>query len=227
MRYLESFRFKAKEAKSGEDALKFLRNPSHKVDLVLMDWKMPGLNGLDTIRYIQSDPNIPNKPKVMMISAYGRKELPEEAAMMEVETFLVKPVSPSTLLEGIFETYDLDVEQTTITQVIDSNLGSFEGTHLLLVEDNEINQQVATEILSDQGITMKVADNGTAGVEALLKEPEAFEAILMDIQMPVMDGYTAAKTIRKDKRFEKLAHYCYDSQCDGWRQRKSSCCRYE
>lgn len=203
-RYLESFNFDADEAKSGEEALNMLKSAKPSYDLVLMDWKMPGLNGLDTTRRIQAEQDISEKPKVILVSAYGREELRDEAEHLNIETYLVKPVNPSTLLDGILETFGQGTEETTVTRILEQDLGNFQGTHLLLVEDNEINQQVAEEILADQGISITIADNGQLGVDALLKAPNAFEAVLMDIQMPVMDGYTAAKTIRRDDRFKNL-----------------------
>lgn len=203
-RYLESFEFDAEEAKSGAEALEKLKEAKPAYDLVLMDWKMPGLNGLDTVRRIQAEPDIPQKPRVILVSAYGREELRDEAEHLGIDTYLVKPVNPSTLLDGILETFGQGVENTTVTRGLGQNLGNFRGTHLLLVEDNEINQQVAEEILADQGITITIADNGQLGVDALLKDPDAYEAILMDIQMPVMDGYTATRTIRRDERFKEL-----------------------
>ena len=202
-RYLNSFNIHSEEAPNGQEALDILqKSPSH-FDLILMDWKMPGLNGIDTIRRIRANKNLKKQLKIILVSAYGREELREEAQHLNVETYLVKPVSPSTLLDGILEAFGEDVEHTTQIHYLDS-LDSFQGVNILLVEDNEINQQVAEELLSERGIKVQIAENGQVGLDILLQQPKAFDVVLMDIQMPIMDGYTTTKAIRRDSQFDEL-----------------------
>ena len=200
-RYLDSFSIESESVSSGAEAIKNIEEKPY--DLVIMDWKMPEMNGMDCIRRVQALPNLEKMPKFILVSAYGREELRDEAQHMGVETYLVKPVNPSILFDGILEVFGEEIEHTTGIHMIES-VGSFKGYSVLLVEDNEINQQVAEEILSDKGFEVTIANDGQEGVNTLFKSPNAFDLVLMDIQMPIMDGYKATKTIRRDERFKKL-----------------------
>ncbi len=203
-RYLESFGFSTGEVASGAEALDELERAELPYHLVLIDWHMPGMDGIETTRRILASRRIAPHPSIIMVSAYGREELVERAEAEGVKTFLVKPVSPSSLFDAILDATGHGVEQaseaggTVPTQV------HLRGASVLLVEDNEINQQVAEEILGQAGLQVTAANHGREGVEALAARPEAFDVVLMDIQMPVMDGYAAAQEIRKDPRFEAL-----------------------
>ncbi len=202
-RYLESFGFTTGQAASGEEGLKELveTNPPYK--LVLMDWKMPGMDGLETTRQLHSNQDIKELPHILMVSAYGREELKEQAEDIGISNFLVKPVNPSTLLNAILEAFGHKVLHKQAKDRIQA-AEHVRGAHILLVEDNEINQQVAEELLAREGITMDIAGDGEVGIKTLKANPDSFDAILMDIQMPVMDGYTATEVIRKDDRFKEL-----------------------
>ena len=202
-RYLESFGFTTGEVASGEEAISELERAEHPYKLVLMDWKMPGLNGIESTRRIQSDQKLSEMPHILMVSAYGREELMHQAEDVGISAYLVKPVNPSTLLDAILESFDYaEVRPGGVTQVEAAE--HLRGAHLLLVEDNEINQQVAEELLLQAGISVAIAANGKLGVDMLKANPTGFDGVLMDIQMPVMDGYTATGEIRKDPRFEDL-----------------------
>ena len=202
-RYLESFGFTTGEAASGEEGLNELEQADLPYKLVLMDWKMPGLDGIETTKRIHTNQHIKEMPQILMVSAYGREELKEEAQDIGIGTFLVKPVNPSTLLDAILEAFGHGaIHEQTKTSIEAAE--HVRGAHLLLVEDNEINQQVAEDLLIQEGITLVIADNGEIGVRMLKANPGAYDAILMDIQMPIMDGYTATREIRKDDRFKDL-----------------------
>jgi len=202
-RYLESFGFVTGEVASGEDALEELEQADMPYKLVLMDWKMPGMNGLETTQLIHANESIKEIPKVLMVTAYGRDELKEEAEDIGIDAFLVKPVNPSTLLNAILEAFNHEVvHRKSINKIYVAD--HLRGAKILVVEDNEINQQVAEELLRQEGIEVVIADNGKVAVSTLNANPDAYDAILMDIQMPIMDGYTATETIRKDERFEEL-----------------------
>jgi len=137
-----------------------------------------------------------------MVTAFDREALRAKTADLPIHGVLVKPVSPSTLLDGILDAFGKGVARRhgdgaqLPTRVL--------GARLLLVEDNEINQQVACEILEGAGTRVTVANNGQQGVDAVFADPEAFDAVLMDVQMPIMDGYQATRVIRDDRRFTKL-----------------------
>ena len=202
-RYLESFGFTTGEAASGEEAIAELECSELPYKLVLMDWKMPGLDGIESTRLIQTNQEIKELPHIMMVSAYGREELMHQAEDVGISAYLVKPVNPSTLLDAILESFDYaEVRPGSVARV--EAAAHLRGAHLLLVEDNEINQQVAEELLAQEGISVVIAVNGKLAINALRASPNAYDGVLMDIQMPVMDGYAATTEIRKDSRFEAL-----------------------
>jgi signal transduction histidine kinase/CheY-like chemotaxis protein len=203
-RYLDSYGFSSGEAASGIEALAELENADPAYDLVLMDWQMPGLDGIETTRRIHADEKLASMPRVLMVSAYGREELREAAGDVGIQTYLVKPVNPSTLLDAIFEAFGHEFKQGLKKQHGVRVARHLRGAHLLLVEDNEINQQVASELLEQAGLKITIANHGREGVEILSAQQDAFDGVLMDIQMPIMDGYSATREIRKDARFKKI-----------------------
>jgi signal transduction histidine kinase/CheY-like chemotaxis protein/HPt (histidine-containing phosphotransfer) domain-containing protein len=167
-------------------------------DIVLMDWRMPGINGDEAIRRIRAERSIERQPKMVMVTAYGREEVIKLADQAGVDGFLVKPVSPSTLLDTILSLLGrgrlLPVagdEERPHAAPVPSTFG---GAHLLLVEDNEINREFATELLRGLRVTVDSAVNGEEAVAMV--QQTSYDGVLMDIQMPVMDGLEAARRIR-------------------------------
>ena len=203
-RYLESFGFSTEEAASGAEAIDELEMAELPYQLVLIDWHMPGMDGIEATRRIHQSSRIQSHPDVIMVSAYGREELIEQAEAEGVKGFLVKPVSPSSLYDAILEAMGHSVEHVSTAGDAMPAQEQLLGARVLLVEDNEINQQVAEELLSQAGIHVTIANHGQEGVDTLAGRPEAFDAVLMDIQMPVMDGYAATGELRKDARFNTL-----------------------
>ncbi len=203
VRYLNSLGFNAGEASNGRDALTELGGAENPYQLVFMDWKMPELDGLETVRLIQSSTKIKESPTIIMVSAYAREELMSKSKNLDIEAYLVKPVNPSTLLNAILQAFGHEeIYEPVRTQ--SSLIEHIRGAHVLLAEDNEINQQVAIGLLQLQDITVEIANNGKLAVDLLNENPEGFDAVLMDIQMPIMNGYEATQTIRKDPRFKTL-----------------------
>ncbi len=203
-RYLELFGFSTGEAASGAEALDELEAAKLPYQLVLIDWQMPGMDGLEATRRIRASTRISSYPDIIMVSAYGRREVIEQAEAEGIKSFLVKPVSPSSLYNAILEAKGHGVEPISKAAHVRPAQDQLRGARVLLVEDNEINQQVAEELLRQAGIEVAIASDGREGVEALAERPDAFDGVLMDIQMPVMDGYTAAGEIRRDARFHAL-----------------------
>ncbi len=206
---LNSFTFKTDIAESGEKALECAEAASNKnepYDLILMDWKMPGMNGLEVSRRIKDDKNLDKIPTIIMVTAYGREEVKNGAEEIGIEGFLVKPVSKSVLFNTIMDLFGKERSykpKSQVTQAHESeDVKKIAGAKILLVEDNEINQQVAKEILEMAGLVVEIAENGKEAVENIAKSN--YELVLMDIQMPVMDGYEATKEIRKNKAFAGL-----------------------
>jgi PAS domain S-box-containing protein len=199
---VESFSFRVKAVASGEDAISELQTTAETYDLVLMDWKMSGMSGMETSRLIKHEIGLAVPPKIIMVTNYGREEVKAQADRVGLDGFLMKPVSPSILFDSIVKVFS-DVEQEDVESSAPSKLvESFGGARVLLVEDNEINQQVACELLERVQVDVTVANNGQEALDRL--DSESFELVLMDLQMPVMDGYEATAVIREQKRFQGL-----------------------
>ena len=198
---LTRFGFKVSQAASGFDALeKVEENRKKPFDLIVMDWKMPGMTGIEAAERIRAMKELEKTPQVLMVTAYGREEIMKQAAGVGIKGFLVKPVNRSVLFDTIMEIFGKESSRRK-KKAVKSMKGSDElrrlnGVKVLLTEDNEINQQVATEMLEGAGVTVKIANNGKEALDAVAAED--FDAVLMDIQMPVMDGLQAASAIRSE-----------------------------
>ncbi|MDH5484863.1 MAG: response regulator [Gammaproteobacteria bacterium] len=180
-------------------------------DLVLMDWRMPKMNGDEAIRKLRRNTGI-TQPRVIMVNTYGREEVINQAELVGVDGFLTKPVSPSALLDTILTALGrgqlLNTAQVASGHRRRMSNYDFSNVHLLLVEDNEINREFASEFLRSEGIKVDEAVDGRQAVDMVMQT--AYDAVLMDIQMPVMDGLEAARQIRSlaqvtaDERFASL-----------------------
>jgi signal transduction histidine kinase/CheY-like chemotaxis protein len=198
---LESFTFEVLLAASGEEGITELEaaNEDKPFELVIMDWQMPGMDGIEASKQIKNHTGLSKIPPIIMVTAYGREEVMQQAEEIGLEGFLLKPVNPSMLFDTIMQAFGEAVPETSrFAQRQEKEaeaLKHIRGAYVLLVEDNEINQQVAKEILEGVGLNVTLANDGQEAVNAV-KESN-YDAVLMDIQMPVMDGYTATKAIRK------------------------------
>jgi len=205
---LESFSFEVSVAASGEEGITELEAASKDkpFELVIMDWKMPGMDGIEASKRIKDHKGLSKIPPIILVTAYGREEIMQQAEQVGLEGFLLKPVNPSMLFDTIMQVFGETLPETSrLAQRKDQEamgLENIQGAHVLLVEDNEINQQVAKEILEGAGLNVALANNGQEAVNAV-KESN-YDAVLMDVQMPVMDGYTATREIRKDDRLKEL-----------------------
>jgi CheY-like chemotaxis protein/anti-sigma regulatory factor (Ser/Thr protein kinase) len=173
--------------------------------VVLMDWRMPGMDGIEVTRKIKNHAFLSMIPSVILVTTYDRDKVKQQAKKAKVDAFLAKPFTPLLLLNTILQQIGSDKLQakyqirTRATQVIiPPNLS---GHRVLLVEDNTINRQVAQEILKSAGIIVEIAENGMSAIEKL---SAGFAAILMDIHMPDMDGYETTSIIRKKFDHTKL-----------------------
>jgi signal transduction histidine kinase/DNA-binding response OmpR family regulator/HPt (histidine-containing phosphotransfer) domain-containing protein len=205
---LESFTFEVTVAASGAEGITEIEAASKAkpFDLVIMDWKMPGMDGIEASKRIKHHKDLDKIPPIILVTAYGREEVMQQAEQVGLEGFLLKPVSASMLFDSIMEAFGERVPETSrIAQRHEQEAEALEhirGAQLLLVEDNEINQQVAKEILEGAGLNVSLANNGQEAIDAIQKNE--YDAVLMDVQMPVMDGYTATGKLRKDQRFKEL-----------------------
>jgi len=197
---LGSFSFRVTCVDSGEAALETLQNApaDDPYRLVLMDNIMPGLNGIETSRRIKALPQLADITTLIMVTAYGKEEVMQEAEAAGLEGFLTKPVTPSTLLDTIVGVLSdkggLRKGGGSLKNWKIKTLEGIKGAHVLLAEDNKINQQVARELIVQAGLRVTIANNGEEAVA--LAQTTHFDAILMDIQMPEMDGFEATRIIR-------------------------------
>ena len=199
---LTSFKIETDCVDSGTQALSQLRQAVERkapYDLVLLDWMMPGINGIETARRIKQDRSIAEIPAMLMVTGNNREDIRIEAKDAGLNAFLLKPVYASVMYDTITE---LLGKASTMKNPAHSSpldgakrIEGLKGVKVLLVEDNPINQEVAVEFLNDVGIEVEVAGNGREGVEAALTKP--FDLILMDVQMPEMDGLEATQIIRQ------------------------------
>ena len=194
----------ADAAVSGEDALDAVAVAAatgRPFDLVLLDWKMPGIDGIECARLLRSGSNPQSAPMVLMLTAFGREDALQQLADQHVTVHgvLTKPVTPSTLVEACtMALRKAPVTDTRIgrrAQTRRSVHARLAGARILLVEDNAINQELAVELLSDAGIEVTVAEDGRKALDVLQRE--RFDGVLMDCQMPVMDGYEATRLLRQ------------------------------
>ncbi len=203
---LASMTFRVDEVGSGEEALSAIATADEGDDpyeIAFMDWRMPpGIDGIEAVRRLRSA-SMKSPPHAVMVTAYGRAEVFQEAEEAGVEVSLVKPVNASLLFDTAIQVLSGEVvEKQPGEAVAGVDLRPVRGARLLLVEDNELNQQVAMELLRDAGFVVELAENGQVGVQMVVENP--YDLVLMDMQMPVMDGVTATREIRKESKFADL-----------------------
>jgi two-component system sensor histidine kinase/response regulator len=192
-------------ASSGKDALAAIRRQDglEPYDIVFMDWRMPGMDGLQASRHIKSDETLSHQPAIVLVTAFGREEVREEAERLQLDGFLVKPVTKSMIVDTLVNVFAESGAHAGRPEA-GEEVRRLRGTRILLAEDNEINQQIAIELLEGAGAVVEVAGNGREAVEMLAKAGAVFDVVLMDLQMPEMDGLQATARIRADSRFATL-----------------------
>jgi PAS domain S-box-containing protein len=182
---------------SGDEALRYLKMVERKPDLILVDWKMPGMDGLETIRQINADSNLKESSVIIMVTAYNRDEILGRAKDVGVKKVLTKPISASYLHDSLMEIFGhkKKIKRHDASEGVEE-LKKIKGSNILLVEDNDVNQLVAGKILGNAGMKVTIASDGQKAVDMV--RANSFDLVLMDIQMPVMDGLTASRLIREE-----------------------------
>ncbi|MDT3273304.1 PAS domain S-box protein [Shewanella sp. SP2S2-4] len=198
---LESMGFRVDTVRSGEEAINRCLLQTYEVALI--DWKMPNMDGLETARQIQLQAK--SQPKILMVSAHANHEFITQIEQLALAGYISKPISASRMLDGIMNAIGregiLPVRRRT-EELAPQLLLPLQGKRILLVEDNEMNLEVASEFLEQVGIILSIATNGQIALDKLSQQH--FDLVLMDCQMPVMDGYQATKAIRKRPELANL-----------------------
>jgi two-component system, sensor histidine kinase and response regulator len=206
---LRRMSFRVDAATSGLEALDTIERADRRRDpfaLVFLDWRMPEIDGIETARRIAAL-SLEAPPRRLLVTAYGREDVFREADSVGFDAILLKPVSPSVVFDatiralgGEVTTPEREFDPSRLSRTID--LGRLHGARVLLVEDNELNRQVALEVLGAAGVQVAIAVDGEQGVRSV--EETTYDLVLMDVQMPVMDGLEATRRIRAQPRFQTL-----------------------
>ncbi|MEA3289491.1 MAG: transporter substrate-binding domain-containing protein [Campylobacterota bacterium] len=193
---LDSLKLHSDIVSSGEEVLTSILKDKNSYDLIFMDYKMPGLNGVDTYRRIKEELG-EKTPKTIMVTAYSKDEVIESFTKVGIESFLTKPVHPSLLFDTILHIMGKDKliqKKGKYDDISNVSIENIRGSKILLVEDNEVNQEFAIMLLESNGMIVEVANDGLAAIEMI--RSQKYDMVLMDIQMPNMDGLEATKHIR-------------------------------
>ncbi len=228
---LQALPVRVDAAATGREALLAVRAADAARDpylLVLTDLQMPEIDGIELTRRICADQLLRVQPKIVLVTSYDKEDVQREAEAVGVAGFLFKPISRSLLVDTLVSLFShigpmgTSSTPTPVNPPVATPTNStpsaataglpkskpvvkqFEGVHVLLAEDNDINQQIAVELLASVGIKTEIANNGREAVEKLKASNGEFDLILMDLQMPEMDGHAATLEIRRDHRFDQL-----------------------
>ncbi|MGL4750517.1 MAG: response regulator, partial [Shewanella sp.] len=198
---LESMGFNVDTVRSGDEAI--MRCSQQEYAVALIDWKMPNLDGIETAKQIKQQAK--NAPRILMVSAHANQDFLTQIEQLGLAGYISKPISASRLLDGIMNALGrsgiLPVRRHQ-DNIAPELLLPLKGKRILLVEDNEMNLEVATEFLEQVGIILSIATNGQIALDKLAQQ--SFDLVLMDCQMPVMDGYQATKAIRERPELAQL-----------------------
>ena len=169
-------------------------------EILFLDWRMQDLDGVELARRVQAL-NLNHPPGVVMVTAFGREELARKAVDAGIDDILVKPVTASQLFDTAMHVLGAEVtprpNKAQAASALEQQLSTLAGARVLLVEDNELNQLVATELLTTAGLEVEVASDGRLAVQRVLDAPQRWDLVLMDMQMPVLDGVSATREIRQ------------------------------
>ena len=205
-RLLDDLTFDVDSAESGAQALDLLDRAvanGRPYDALFLDWQMPGMNGIELAQKVGERP-YDKPPKLVLVTGYGREEVLRSAEEIGIGNVLVKPVNGSMLFDSVTRMFgtgqltarDDRAERSEVT------LAAIRGAKVLLVDDNDLNQEVGTELLRGAGLVVDVAQNGQVAVDKV--RAGQFDVVLMDMQMPVMDGVTATRVLRGMPEFDAL-----------------------
>jgi CheY-like chemotaxis protein len=203
---LANMHFDVTEAASGKQSVQLVEEAAASgkpYEVVFLDWRMPDMDGFEVARRFQA---LQPRPRLVMVTAYGREEVMLEADGAGLDGVLIKPVNASVLFDTTVRVLGGHaVEERTCAREntdLSEELATIKGAQILLVEDNELNQEVAVGLLAEAGLEVDIADNGQIALNKV--KIRDYDLVLMDMQMPVMDGITATLELRKLERFTNL-----------------------
>jgi len=206
---LASLKMEVDNVSNGQAAIEHLEAAVQKgtpYDVVLLDWIMPGIDGIETARRIKKNTLLSKVPAMLMVTANGREEAYKEAEQVGIDGFLLKPVYGSVIYNTLLQIMGFETVSGRRSRKKESigaeELANIRGARILLVDDNPINRDVGTAFLEDVGMVVELAENGQESLDALAEK--TFDLVFMDIQMPDMDGLEATRRIRRDERYKDL-----------------------
>ena len=193
---LEEIGVRAQWALGGEEAIRMARERCRQgrdYHVILLDWKLPGMDGIETARRLRQ--TVGDRVPILLISAYDWSDIEDEAREAGISGFLAKPLFKSTLYRGLLRF--TDAGEAPVPEPSQEAAQDFSGVRVLLAEDNELNWEIANELLTAQGFVLDWAENGQQCLEKFqTSRPGDYQVILMDLRMPVMNGYEATRAIR-------------------------------
>jgi two-component system sensor histidine kinase/response regulator len=204
---LSALPFRTESAPSALEAIAALKRAdlTDPFGLVLMDWRMPGIDGLEATRRIKHDAGLVHPPVLILVTAFGSTDLSVDALEAGADAQVFKPLTASSLVDAIMHAYGLERAMAALPDAGLSAHVDLRGLSVLVVEDNEINQQIARALLESRGVVVHVAPDGQRAIDWLSAAgADAVDAVLMDLQMPGLDGYAATRQLRADPRFTRI-----------------------
>lgn len=201
-----SFEFETLAIGSPLEAIKILESKKFEPDILVLDYMMPDINGIELVKRMKKKKLLKDSHSILMVSAFGKENIVQDAAKAGVTEFLDKPINPSFFYNTVLGIFDKDNYKPTTRSMTGNKVNLVKpGTNIILAEDNKINQQIVGELLTREGFSVTIANDGQEVLELLEKDEFEYQLVLMDIQMPRLNGREATQKIRRlEGKYRKL-----------------------